>query len=380
MQDQGGSSGSFSPPPSFSQKRGAVISNLVLAASSLLLVFAFAEALLFLFVPPPIVWRTPQERYVCDPVLGHKLVPGQNAFTHAYPVTTNSHGFRDREYSMVPGPGTVRVLVLGDSLTFGVGAAVEDTYPKQLEAMLNLPGQTKYEVINTGVASYDTWQEVTFFRNKGVEFQPGIVVVGVYANDIVPRPSVIQNSAAGCGTLGRREFAGFIPDDVLYLLKRSRLLMFLKDRFGKLSNQFQPSAQYVHQRSLLEGSPNEFVERGWAEFESSLAEMAQLQQTHAFRLLIVVFPIAEQLVREYPNAQYQTRVKAIAEKLKVPHIDLMPKFKEEFKEFGSLFIEWDGHPNAKAHAIAASEIERYFVKEGLYRADRTNVGWSARVP
>jgi lysophospholipase L1-like esterase len=71
-----------------------------------------------------------------------------------------------------------------------------------------------------------------------------------------------------------------------------------------------------------------------------------------------MFPMAEQLMREYPNAQYQTRLKAIADKHHVPYIDLKPRFEQEFTGFGSLFIEWDGHPNPQAYRITAEEISR----------------------
>ena len=87
--------------------------------------------------------------------------------------------------------------------------------------------------------------------------------------------------------------------------------------------------------------------------------MAILKKEHGFDLLLVIFPMAEQLLRDYPRAQYQTRVQAIADKHGIPSIDLLESFKREFKGFGSLFIEWDGHPGPNAHRIAAGEIARF---------------------
>ena len=340
-----------------------LITNLMLTLSSLLFVFLFLEVSLVLFVPSPIAWRSPQELYYCDPLLGHKLIPMQNSYTHSFPVSTNSYGFRDREYSTKADQNTVRILVLGDSLTFGVGVAFEDTYPKRLESMLNSRGTERYEVINAGVGAYDTWQEVSFLKTEGLQFNPNIVVLGLYANDIVPKPRSIGNSMAGCGTMGQSEFQKFIPDELVYFLKRSRLLLVLKDRVGKFANLVLPSAQVLHQQSLLEGNPSDMVEQGWGEVESSLVELVKLEEAHDFTALLIIFPIAEQLLHEYPNAQYPARLKAIADKLQIPYIDLTPKFKQEFKGFGSLFIEWDGHPNARAHAIAAHEIERYYFEK-----------------
>jgi len=87
--------------------------------------------------------------------------------------------------------------------------------------------------------------------------------------------------------------------------------------------------------------------------------MAILKKEHGFDLLLVIFLMAEQLLRDYPRAQYQTRVQAIAYRHGIPSIDLLDSFKREFTGFGSLFIEWDGHPNPNAHRIAAEQIARF---------------------
>ena len=53
-------------------------------------------------------------------------------------VTLNSLGYRDFEYSLERPKNTFRILMLGDSMTFGSGIdKMSDTYPKQLEVLLN---------------------------------------------------------------------------------------------------------------------------------------------------------------------------------------------------------------------------------------------------
>lgn len=142
-------------------------------------------------------------------------------------------------------------------------------------------------------------------------------------------------------------------------LKRSRLLFFLRDRVGKLSNVVRPSSEFLHQQAVLEGTENNFVEEGWQEVDASLRKMAILKNEYGFDLLLVIFPMVEQLLRDYPRAQYQTRIRAIADKHGIPSIDLFDSFNREFKGFESLFIEWDGHPGPNAHRIAAEEIARF---------------------
>lgn len=341
------------------RRRRAIGINVILLILSSSVGLALTEGLLVFLVPPPIVWLDPQESYYFDPTIGHRLVPRQHSYTHSFPVVTNSYGLRDHEFSAVPGSGVVRILCLGDSLTFGDGVAAEDTYAKQLEARLGREDKIKYEVINAGVPSYDTWQEVAYFEKWGGKLKPNTVVIGFYANDVVPKPERIEVPLTGDGTLRRQGFGGVLPDFVVHLLKRSRLLLFLRDRVGKISNLISPSVQILHQQSLLEGTENNFTERGWEEVDASLKKMVILKKEQGFDLLLVIFPMAEQLLREYPRAQYQARVEAIASKYGIPSIDLLDSFKQEFKGFGSMFIEWDGHPGPNAYRIAAEEIARF---------------------
>src|SRR3989344_9377246 len=66
-------------------------------------------------------------------------------------ATLNSHGYRGREFSLEKEPKTKRILVLGDSFTFGHGVSDQNTYPFLLEQELRKKLQN-IEVINAGYA------------------------------------------------------------------------------------------------------------------------------------------------------------------------------------------------------------------------------------
>ena len=83
--------------------------------------------------------------------LHHELRPGYNSPN----VHTNSFGLRSPEVSVPKPGGTVRILMLGDSFTFGFGAADDEVFSRRLEARLRdaYPSRT-IEVVNAGVLSY----------------------------------------------------------------------------------------------------------------------------------------------------------------------------------------------------------------------------------
>ena len=61
---------------------------------------------------------------------GQRLAPNYDGWFAGVPVHINGLGFRDaRDYALEKGPNTFRILVLGDSVTFGHGSVDEHTYP-----------------------------------------------------------------------------------------------------------------------------------------------------------------------------------------------------------------------------------------------------------
>src|SRR6266436_2682636 len=65
------------------------------------------------------------------PGLTYEMVPGRNGSFEGMSVRTNSLGMRGPEPAP-SGPSLLRVAVVGDSFTFGIGVPEEETYPSAL--------------------------------------------------------------------------------------------------------------------------------------------------------------------------------------------------------------------------------------------------------
>jgi len=99
-------------------------------------------------------------------------------------IKINSDGLRDYEYDINKSNNTFRIIVLGDSFSFGWGVELDDVYMKVLERKLNnLSKEIKYEVINLGVAGYNSKQEVELFKLKGIKYKPDLIIIGFTNND-----------------------------------------------------------------------------------------------------------------------------------------------------------------------------------------------------
>ena len=121
------------------------------------------------------------EIYEPDSRVFWRLQPSQDCFTKVdhKPVHVNSHGTRGRQFDVPKPPGTLRILMLGDSRTFGWGLSEAETVPPALvEAGLQkeMGAQRKVEVINCGVNAWSYSQMLVFFRERALAWQPDIVV------------------------------------------------------------------------------------------------------------------------------------------------------------------------------------------------------------
>ena len=80
---------------------------------------------------------------------------------------------------ILDGPDKNRILILGDSFTFGTNVSDEESYPYYLERLL--PGT---EVLNMGIEGYGHDQMLLYLKEEGLKYNPDIIIVGFLYCDI----------------------------------------------------------------------------------------------------------------------------------------------------------------------------------------------------
>jgi hypothetical protein len=110
--------------------------------------------------------------------------PDVDGFFRGTRYRTNHFGFRGPDIADRAAPGVVRVALVGDSFTAGVGVAEERTYAGRLREMFDAADPGRYEVVNLGVPGASLRASVTRFMQYGLPLQPQIVVYGFTLNDI----------------------------------------------------------------------------------------------------------------------------------------------------------------------------------------------------
>jgi hypothetical protein len=96
-----------------------------------------------------------------DDSLGMRYVPGSRFQVrdaeYSVEYAINEHGLRDARSHPVPKPpGTTRVLLLGDSFTFGQGVNYHDTWAAVAERRLEEMGREDIHLVKAGIQGADT--------------------------------------------------------------------------------------------------------------------------------------------------------------------------------------------------------------------------------
>jgi len=95
-------------------------------------------------------------------------------------VTHNRNGLRDQELSYENRGDRERILVLGDSVTWGIGVNDGETFCDFMES-----GLESTDVINMGVSGFGTGEEFLLLQHEGLRYKPDTVVLFFYiGNDI----------------------------------------------------------------------------------------------------------------------------------------------------------------------------------------------------
>jgi len=175
--------------------------------------------------------------FLTDAARGQRLAAGYDGWFAGVPVHINSIGLRDpREYGLDKQANTFRILVLGDSVTFGHGSVYEHTYPRLLEDRLRRwRPDVDWQVWNAAVPGYNTSQELAHLLEVGARFQPDLVVVGFFWNDLfdnqtVAAPGWTRRVAAEVLSFARRHLYSFEFYKRAYLTARWRLSGSKDDR------------------------------------------------------------------------------------------------------------------------------------------------------
>ena len=123
-----------------------------------------------------------------DPEVGRVNLPNIHERKMSYStVSTNRFGIRERNFQVPKARGTLRVVLLGDSMVYGLGSPAEDRLGVHLERWLrehSVGFNDEIEVLHIGVSSWNIVAETAWLRRQISELDPDLVLHLIVPNDI----------------------------------------------------------------------------------------------------------------------------------------------------------------------------------------------------
>jgi hypothetical protein len=309
-----------------------------------------------------------------SPVFHHGLRPNaeflyQRWGSLRHSVSTNSLGFRDRSVRHVPlSSDKYRVLLMGDSFTYGVGLPYEETFVCLIDTELE---RNNVEVLNAGVVSYSPaiyWKKTEYFLSKaGLRFDSLVLILDI---------SDIQDEADFYDTDDERVvwIWGPTPQPRQSFYEYTTILRNLLEIGGEVYNwatedpdtrRTEEDRQYGtnEYRSLWtvdKQAYDDYGARGLRKAKKHMGRLYDLLQAHGIGMTLVVYPWPTQILHEDRDS-IQVRVwREWAAERSVRFIDLFPDFipvdappKEVIRKY---FIPGDVHWNEEGHRLVARRL------------------------
>jgi len=111
----------------------------------------------------------------------YRIKPNLHTFFRGKEFNSNQYGFREKnDVSVQPHQDTLRVALLGRSVSMGAGVADKDIYSRQLDDILTSSLTFPVEVLNFSVGGYRYQQVVSAYEHYVKPFQPDIILWPVY--------------------------------------------------------------------------------------------------------------------------------------------------------------------------------------------------------
>jgi len=300
---------------------------------------------------------------VYDPLLSWRLRPG--GWLPGRVARINSHGLVGPEFAWRKPSHTIRVLALGDSVTYGLyacGVGIfcrKEPYPSVLENLLNTrTSGNRFEVLDAGVYGYSSLQGVRYYRVYLTGLDEDVVTVMFGWNDHGVR-------------------RGAEPDEFHWAWLRD----LADDAYGL--SVFRTAASWIALGRTPEAPPpaiflaGDYQPRASREdFEFHLELLVQAVRARGAKVVLLTEPfgpltepfqkatIAQPWVLnklpDYPtyiaiHRRYNESTRAVATRLGVPLVDVEREF--ERYDTTQLFSPFDlVHPNDRGYRLIAEML------------------------
>lgn len=264
-------------------------------------------------------WKPLRELDAMQPIealRARALIPNKSVIFKGGKFTTNSLGFRDREYQVEKPDNTIRIAVLGNSQVMGSGVNDDEVFENLLEDKLNEIGQVNFECWNYAQAKFSIIQQVDVVNHLVTRHNHDVLLYINNGMDFVQSFNYLMDAAGKSRVTDEYPFLYKYIDDPGYF-DEVKVLQPYREEITKLCY------NYIIRKCRKHN--------------------------------IIPVWIAYPLIGKPPNEDENRNGKRLAAQCGFHTITLFDVYDNHDKEKLKI-AEWDNHPNKLGHQLIADRI------------------------
>jgi lysophospholipase L1-like esterase len=247
-----------------------------------------------------------------------------------------------------------RILVVGDSYTWGDGVYPESTYPRGLAYRLeDYFGEPYVEVLSMARPGWNSKTQLEKVRGFFPHLEPDLVIVGVCLNDA--EPSNRERMEEGIKPARRRQVESRVGK---WAYASSALVRLVFEGFENLRSRIAVRRYYHSLYAADTGTRTGF--------QTAIRGFARFSRKSKIPIVMAIFPIFDsQLGDGYSYRALHEEIGSLAGDAGLRVLDLLPAYEGVDARRLALIPFTDPHPNELAHRLAAERIAEYLIAEEL---------------
>jgi len=289
---------------------------------------------------------------------------------------TNECGYHNASPCTPKPPGTIRLVTLGTSFSYGYHVDMDENYPALLVKRLHKECRSQVDVQNLGIPGKSVWA-VARRLNEAIALKPDAIVVSFLPTDFIRDISDEQMDHLNDPSYlppSHREIVhyGFVHRLIKPLKDDSRALMMLQH--------FMYEDPEIHTKLyLLHGDEGDYLRTPFTpvwqkrinHFDAILGWMATRSQQTNVPIFLLIGPDSNEVsvIRSQPRPgvdpyAFNAALNALAAKYHIPVIDPLRLIVSETSPFRNFYLA-DGHMNGRGQTLLAEVVHNALLSDKI---------------
>lgn len=272
-------------------------------------------------------------------VPGSKVNLNRTEFNFSF--TNNEFGISDQSFQ-ASDKDKYKILALGDSFTEGVGAEVEDSWPRNLSAKFDSAYSDSIEVINGGIGGSDLFYAWKLYEERLFQYEPDEIIFFLGVSDL--EDILIRGGDSRFKSDGTVQYKSAPKTE--WIFKYSFIFRFILMEFFGYNFQLLNNTEY-----------HEGIQKSCVLMYDKLQEISQKLQSSNIKMKVIIHPVSYEVkVQEYSFPCF----KQLVQSDNYQGIDLLntinTTYQFDMNNFEDYYWPIDNHFTAKGYELVANEI------------------------